>query len=154
MPTVARAVLMADRAGPGIRNTLEAAETGSPSAENLVTAQLHLAPDPPEKGWSRFALTLSIREGWHINANPASLELLIPTQIEGDLRAVEYPRGMSMRPAFAAEEIKVYRGRAEIEGEILMSNPELQLTFQACDDRRCLPPVTREVHPAKSAVPE
>ncbi len=156
MPTVARAVLMVSGAAAGTRDSIPVADVGLPSAETLVAAELRLVPAPMEEGWRRFELSLMIRDGWHINANPASLELLIPTRIDGDLRAVEYPQGMSLRPAFADEELRVYSGRVEIGGEISMPDPRLRLTFQACDDRRCLPPVTREVFPAmgKGEAPE
>jgi len=152
MPTVALAVLMADRATLSTGDATRATEPEPPLAENLVAAALHLTPDELEENWRRFGLRLSIREGWHINANPASLEFLIPTRIEGDLRAVVYPQGESFRPAFAGEELQVYSGQIEIRGEISMRNPRLRLTYQACDDRRCLPPVTRVISPAGSEV--
>ena len=124
MPTVARAVLMVSGAAAGTRDSIPVADVGLPSAETLVAAELRLVPAPMEEGWRRFELSLMIRDGWHINANPASLELLIPTRIEGDLRAVEYPQGTSLRPAFADEELRVYSGRVEIGGEISMPDPE------------------------------
>lgn len=123
-------------------------------AENLVTAELVFAPEAVASGWQRFERRLTIGVGWHINANPASLEILIPTRIEGDVRVVEYPRGTPFRPASVGEEIQVHSGRVTIPGEVSLWQPRLQLTFQACDDRRCLPPETREVSPTGSRVLE
>jgi hypothetical protein len=148
IPTVAMAVLMADREIRGRAGEPPlGGEWGAALPENLVTAALHLGSHSAASKWRRFELSLSIRDGWHINANPASLDLLIPTRLEGDLRAVVYPRGAPFLPAFVGEEVRVYSGQVEIPGEISIRNPTLELTYQACDDRRCLPPVTREISP-------
>ena len=154
MPTVAQAVLMADQARADAGRVTAADEPEPPLVETLVTEQLRLLPVGSEEGWRQFELSLTIRDGWHLNANPASLELLIPTQIEGDLRAVHYPPGTSLHPAFAGEELQVYSENLEIGGEISIRDPRLRLTYQACDDRRCLPPVTREVLPMSAELPE
>ena len=52
-----------------------------------------------------------------------------------------------MTPSFARDPLAVYEGTVEITGEIGALSPEavLVLTFQPCDDARCLPEVTREV---------
>jgi hypothetical protein len=44
--------------------------------------------------------------------------------------------------------VPVYRGRVVIEGEIEHRGggaPAVEVRYQACDDSRCLPPVTRIV---------
>jgi uncharacterized protein YyaL (SSP411 family) len=92
-------------------------------------------------GWRPFVLDLEIRGGWHVNANPASLDFLIPTQVEGTLRRVVYPVGQRLRFPFAPDEIAVYTGKAAIRGEVGPTERALRLTYQACDEQRCLPPV-------------
>ncbi len=90
---------------------------------------------------------LKIADGWHLNANPASDELLIPTQLEaseGDLEAISYPPGEPLKPAFAKQEISVYQGTVSLTGTFYGSHG-LRLIFQACDDQRCLPPVSRQL---------
>ena len=136
MPTVALAVEMARRSGPGTPE--------HPAAEEMVTANLELAAPAGDGDWREFSLGLEVREGWHINANPASLDLLIPTQLEGDLRAVAYPAGRSIHLAFADKEIQVYDGGVSIRGQIAAES-EILLIYQACDDRRCLPPIRRRI---------
>jgi uncharacterized protein YyaL (SSP411 family) len=110
-----------------------------------VNGQLTAGPGP----WRRFVVEVGIRPGWHLNAHPASLPSLVATSLGpvlGQLRGLRYPAGEPFGPA--AEPISVYRGRLVLEGEIeppAGGAPSLELTYQACDDRRCLPPVTRLV---------
>jgi len=97
--------------------------------------------------WRRFRVGLEIRDGWHVNANPASDERLIPTRVEGrraELREVSYPSPVRLEAAFANESIEVYEGLVEISGE-LRGEPTVAVTYQACDAERCLQPTTVEV---------
>jgi len=93
-------------------------------------------------------LELTIKPGWHVGANPAGETSLVPTGVEpvlGALRGLRYPEGQEMS---AGERARVYRRRARIEGEVQPPGtgaPAVQLTYQACDESRCLPPVTRLV---------
>jgi hypothetical protein len=83
--------------------------------------------------------------GWHINANPASSPHLIATEIQGDVRNVSYPPGKPVTFAFSREPLSVYDGEVEIELEPERDATELTLVYQACDDTRCLSPVSREL---------
>lgn len=154
MPTVARAVLMMETIEGGSAEQDQLAKPTSLSAEDLVTTALKPGAEDPNGEWRQFELLLSIRDGWHINANPASLDLLIPTRLAGDLRTVVYPLGTTFRPAFAGEELRVYDGEVSIKGEMSRRDQRMHLTYQACDDRRCLPPVTREIRPPEVPAPE
>jgi len=119
------------------------------AAEGLVIPELHLAAGA-EGGWRPFRLTLKIEPGWHVQANPASEEYPIPTSVRAEgaeIRGLRYPEGRRVTPSFARDPLAVYEGTVEITGEIGALSPEavLVLTFQPCDDARCLPEVTREV---------
>jgi hypothetical protein len=62
----------------------------------------------------------------------------------GKVREVRYPEG---RPG-GDRTPPIYTGRIRIVGEIEAppaGAPSLELTYQACDEARCLPPVTRLV---------
>jgi len=114
-------------------------------AERLVRTHLDLGPEAD--GWCRFRLALEIAVGWHLQANPASEPYLVPTEVKaerGELRAVAYPEGQPVTAAFAHEPLSVYTGRVEITGEVSGAE-RLTVTYQACDDARCLPPVVRVV---------
>jgi len=100
-----------------------------------------------------LAIELHVDEGWHINANPASLEFLVPTQlhVQHDGRALEvettYPESHEI-PADALGEgpIDVYSGQVSIRARLpdsVASSDELAavVEIQACNDKgRCLAP--------------
>jgi uncharacterized protein len=101
------------------------------------------------EGLRSFTVDLDVRSGWHVNANLSSSPALVPTKIAavlGRLRSVRYPEGEPL--STGSEPILVYHGRIQITGQIEAPEagaPSLELTYQACDDRRCLPSVTRLV---------
>ncbi|HEY7819307.1 MAG TPA: hypothetical protein VIG29_13870, partial [Vicinamibacteria bacterium] len=92
---------------------------------------------------SGFRALLKVKDGWHINANPASSPYLIPTEIRG-ARDVIYPKGKPMTFAFSKDPLSVYDGEVVIpftaEGPVV-------LVYQACDDTRCLSPIESSLHP-------
>ena len=116
-------------------------------AERLVKSHLTLGADVD--GWRPFRLALEIAPGWHLQANPASEAYLVPTAVTaegGERRGVVYPAGQPVRAAFAHVPLSVYSGRVEITGEV-SGTDRVAVTYQACDDARCLPPVERTVTP-------
>ena len=62
--------------------------------------------------------------------------------------AIDYPPGTDEVFAFSAEPIRVYTGPATITVRFAADQPEgaavrMALAYQPCDDRACLPAVTR-----------
>jgi hypothetical protein len=118
------------------------------TAESVVQASGRVQG---EGTWRAFVLELDVSQGWHLNANPASLPFLVPTAVSGGsggVRSVRYPAGETLQASASLDPVAAYRGRVRIEGEVEVQGsvaPSLRLTYQACDDLRCLPPVTREV---------
>ena len=107
---------------------------------------------------------LEIAEGWHINANPASQDLLIPTTVSLDSDApaevvsVNYPEGEIVHFDFSGESLSVYEGKIAIpvmlqrktdvsSGEDLPL--DLELRYQACNDLICLEPKTIQIRVRK-----
>ncbi|MEM9418997.1 MAG: DUF255 domain-containing protein [Planctomycetota bacterium] len=92
-------------------------------------------------------LVLSIAEGYHINANPASMEGLIATSVsaEGVDLDVTYPLPMTETYLFTDEPLSVYEGRVEIVVRADQPVEALTLEYQACTDSACLEPVTRSI---------
>jgi DsbC/DsbD-like thiol-disulfide interchange protein len=103
-------------------------------------------------------VVLSINAGWHVNANPASDEFLIPTEIalEGgspvEIVHVGYPEAERKRFVFSEVPLAVYEGDVRIP--VTLRRPAaggaarevpLRVTFQSCDDSQCLAPVTVSV---------
>ena len=112
-------------------------------AEEIVKAHLELRG--MGEGWRPFRLVVEIAPGWHLQANPASEPYLVATEIEaedGEVRNVRYPEGEPLASRFSQQPIQVYTGRVEIAGEVAGTG-RLSLTYQPCDETRCLPPVRR-----------
>jgi uncharacterized protein len=120
---------------------------GAPSAvgelEELgrrsVTAGLEVG-EAGEDGWRPFRLSLTIAPGWHLNANPPADPALVPTTVAAEgarLRDVAYPAG----------DWPFYEGEAQIAGTLAADAPDARLvvTYQPCDESRCLPPVRIEL---------
>jgi hypothetical protein len=96
-----------------------------------------------------FAITLRIDPGFHINANPASSDYLIPTALtitELPPSRIAYPEPVRFKPKFTDETIDVYDGTILItaffpKGALsLLASLHGVVTAQACTDQFCLPP--------------
>ncbi|MBI2903077.1 MAG: thioredoxin domain-containing protein, partial [Candidatus Methylomirabilis oxyfera] len=77
-----------------------------------VTASASVKNDHDE-----IVTTIHIGEGWHINANPASLNYLIPTTVtfEGlSPTQTIYPEAVRITPKFAPQALSVYEGTTRL----------------------------------------
>jgi hypothetical protein len=126
-----------------------------PRSEDHVRARLVQTPDADPPG---LAVHLSVDEGWHVNANPASFPFLVATTVEvidgSHAATIRYPEGRSFRPAFAAEPIQVYEGTVEIPvapDDGADAPQRVAVRFQACDASRCLPPYRAVLAPRAPA---
>ncbi len=105
--------------------------------------------DRAEVDENKIVVTLEIDPGFHINANPASSDYLIPTTLnmtgQTPLRVI-YPKPVRFKPKFADEALDVYEGTIRITAEFpqgaLARTRYLfgTVTAQACTDVICLPP--------------
>ena len=95
-------------------------------------------------------VTVVIDPGYHVNANPATFDYLIPTtlSVEGvpELR-IEYPAATFFKPRFAPDGLKVYEGKISLmgsapKGTLVRNSTTAALRVQACNDETCLPPAT------------
>lgn len=109
---------------------------------------VHVAAQRVGRG-DTILITLRIDPGYHVNANPASEEYLIPTSVAfagGTPVRIHYPPSMRFKPAFSEEPIAVYEASVVIAADFargaLDHTPQLRITVtaQACTDRICLPP--------------
>lgn len=100
-----------------------------------------------------IAITLDIDPGYHINANPASFDYLIPTRVSfKGLAGIEprYPPATLIKPRFAPDGLKTYEGTVVIAGGLPVQPShvgpiEAEIRVQACTDEVCLPPATLTV---------
>ena len=101
---------------------------------------------------------LSIADGYHVNANPATEALLIPTTLEITPEAgitaakILYPKAVSKKFSFSAQPLAVYQGEAVIK--LAINAPRgvasgahalrARVRVQPCDNEKCYPPGTIE----------
>jgi uncharacterized protein YyaL (SSP411 family) len=98
--------------------------------------------------WKPFRVEIAVRKGWHVNGHPAGPGLVATAVagVVGGVRHVRYPAGETWDGG--AGPVPVYRGRVTVEGEVERRGggaASLEVTYQACDETRCLPPVARIV---------
>jgi thiol:disulfide interchange protein DsbD len=103
-------------------------------------------------------IVATIKEGFRIQANPASDRFLVPASLELEdderirLGPPEYPPGKPYRLRGASEDLSIYKGTAVIRvpveaalssapgGESVAVILEGRLRYQACNDVVCLKP--------------
>ena len=124
--------------------------------DSVLRVAVDVSQSLPSPGEQFLATVhLEIVEGWHVNANPAANEWLIPTSLTMNaelplsLRAVDYPVGAPLFSDAFDETLSVYDGSVELRAEVVVE-PEavpgqeglmrLLVQYQACDETRCLPP--------------
>ena len=96
--------------------------------------------------WKPFTLELDIRAGFHVNLHDVGDTGLVATSVSGVMgrvREVRYPS-----PQAPLSGAPGWRGRVRIEGQIEHRGggaAAVEIEYQACDEARCLPPVSRLV---------
>jgi uncharacterized protein len=103
----------------------------------------------------RIEVRLTIPEGWHLNSHRPLQEYLRPTELRLEpgvtyrLLRVEYPEGETVTLPFDPQPLSVYQGTVTLIAEV-ETPPSLGaggvtipllVSYQACSDRECLPPV-------------
>lgn len=132
---------------------------GDPFAEPITATGYVSLSNVPQGGSAEVAVEIRISEPWHVNANPASEEFLVPTEVVFELptgvtlRGMVYPPGTEKKLEFAEAPLRLYEGVVYI-GAIIdiatdmpigLSNLKATITYQACDNQKCLLPQTLEV---------
>ena len=89
-------------------------------------------------------------EGFHINANEAAQGLIatsvsVPAQ---EISDIAYPPGEEKKFPFADQPVRVYEGAFTIIVRFKQPPPTdkltLRMTYQACDENACLPPIAKQ----------
>ncbi|HTQ80970.1 MAG TPA: protein-disulfide reductase DsbD domain-containing protein, partial [Thermoanaerobaculia bacterium] len=151
-----------------------AAKIHGPEQARLSLTADRTAYDPGSK--VRLAARVTIVPGWHINAHKPNLDYLIPTEIALTLPAAwpatpapvfVYPEPKLKKFAFEPQPLAVYEGEAHLLAQFSLPKTatpgnypiQASLSYQSCNDKECLPPVTSmasltlHVGPGGKAVP-
>ena len=140
---------------PADDSTKSAAPAGRRiSSETLVKAEaqpVELAAD----GSADAIVKVTVQNGYHINANPASFPYLVATELEipeSEDIAVNYtyyPNPLVKKFSFSPDQpLRVYEGETPIRASLLAAKTAAKgqrslaatLRIQACDDQVCYPP--------------
>ena len=135
-----------------VEHESSAGEVANPASLDSAAHVKAAAHAVYEADGTAIEIELAIDPGYHINANPASLDYLIPTAVKipsAPQAKVTYPRGKTFETKFLSESISVYEGAVTIDVKLpkggQASTEPLQLEVQACTDEICLPPATLSV---------
>jgi hypothetical protein len=107
-------------------------------------------------------IPLSIEPGYHLNANPATFEYLIATEVTVDksdgltFSKPIYPAAEKKKFQFAEEPLAVYEGQVQIKLPVQAApnaakgkrSLSVHVRIQACDQEKCFPPDTIQATPA------
>ncbi|WP_051560046.1 thioredoxin domain-containing protein [Marinobacterium jannaschii] len=94
---------------------------------------------------NRFELSLSLQEGWHLQAHNSPTEQRMGLQLNISGADIDYPEANDSE-CVDGKVIPLYSGRVLVRGKlnaISTPAPLLQVRYQACNQRHCLPPEIR-----------
>ena len=133
-------------------------------SKEVVTIAGELSRTPAVKSSAsrlEAVLTLQIKPGWHVYANPSGVDAIPPTRVTLDpasgwtIARIDYPQGVSKVLASSGDEkVAVYAGKVAlvvhlkpVPGTDAPADALLRFSvqFQACNDRYCLAPAKQVV---------
>jgi hypothetical protein len=147
-------------------------ETKPPAEKGNQALNVRTSADVVKVGASRvdvssgssaeLAIPISIQPGYHVNANPATFDYLIATEVTVDksdgltFGKPVYPAAEKRKFQFAEQPLAVYEGNIQIKLPLQAASNAtkgtrtlaLHLRVQACDEEKCFPPDTLQATPA------
>ena len=125
-------------------------------SDELVTVSSPAPVIVAQGGEGQARVSVIVADGFHVQANPASAEFLIPLRLQlrakGGVRATVtvYPPGEPYRPEGMPSELMTYDGTFEIVVHLIAGDSAQPgdrtlrgvLRYQACDDRSCRVPAS------------
>ena len=135
------------------------------STEGRRIASIDVVKVTPEEvtvspgGTADARVRLTVDKGFHVNANPPTFAYLKPTEIEVkpdagiSISFVKYPDPLTRTFEFADKPLAVYEGetlvtvrlKADRTAKAGRTNLAATLRVQACDEKVCYAPGTRDV---------
>lgn len=135
-----------------------ASGTGLPGTASKLDIRAWFPGPVTAAGTRTLNVRLHIREGWHVNANPPSLDFLIPTTVQATAGGrplklnTTYPPGVHSNVRLDKTPVTVYENATTIRSELpanavaaatAAGKLNVAVRAQACNDKGvCLPPST------------
>jgi uncharacterized protein YyaL (SSP411 family) len=137
--------------GPLMISSGESSTDHPPSPRQLAETIVNLSTDWADP--TRLLVRMEIASGYHVNAHEPSAgllatELTVMEEASHQVRQIEYPPGVRRTFEFSSDPIDVYENSITLAVDF--NQPQtgrpvsLSLRYQACDERACLPPVSRQ----------
>jgi thiol:disulfide interchange protein DsbD len=113
----------------------------------------------PQGGTAQVAVGVATRSPWHINAHLVTQDFLVPTEVKFvappgiTVRGVVYPQGIEKKLGFSPDALRLYEGTVYVGAMIDVARDaaidtlsiRAVVTYQACDNEKCLLPDSQEV---------
>jgi len=163
--STAVALFTAACAGQSANETKPAVEQGDQASNvrtsadvvKVGTAGIHVSSGSS----AELAIPISIQPGYHVNANPATFDYLIATEMTVDksegltFGKPVYPASEKRKFQFAEQPLAVYEGNIHIKLPLQAASNvakgtrslAVHLRVQACDEEKCFPPDTLQAAP-------
>lgn len=136
-----------------------ATSLSDPFAEPITTSGYVSLTNVPQGGTAQIAIAIEVRAPWHVNANQVTEDFLVPTEVVFEapagitVRGVVYPAYVEKKLEFAEKPLRLYEGTVyvgaiiDVAGDAAIGQAVLKatVTYQACDNQKCLLPQTSEV---------
>lgn len=135
-----------------------ATTAASPDAQRITSesvVKVNAQPvDLPAGGSAEANVTLTVRSGYHVNANPPTFPYLKPTELEVPaaegvtIGLITYPTALAKKFPFADKPLAVYEGESVIKATLKAEQTakpgarslSARVRIQACDDQVCYAP--------------
>jgi len=99
----------------------------------------------------QLSVRLALKDGWHINSHQPNQKNLIATELLPDANntawettAVQYPAGEDIKVGFSKQPLSLYQGNLKLTATMSSTGTDAplvaRLSYQACNDKRCLLP--------------
>jgi hypothetical protein len=132
----------------GLAVALGAASLAAYAGPVKATIKFTVAPQVGKV--SKGQILISIPNGYHVYANPPSIEYQIPLNLTLSGTAlksweVKYPVGKDLMVSGDDKQSKVYEGTFSVPFTAILTKPgksslKIKVEYQMCDEHACLPP--------------
>ena len=113
----------------------------------------------PQGGTAQVAVGITTTAPWHVNAHLVTEDYLVPTEVKFvpppgvTVRGVVYPQGVEKKLGFSDKPLRLYEGTVYVGAMIDVAKDaaidtlsmRAVVTYQACDNQKCLLPESLEV---------